>query len=189
MNIKYLLIAFIAICLMQWYVLSGWIIDSEKIIHQGKYLKIRYLNPNTLQLSNRRGNYLWLNPDPNLIEFTDSAEYSLNQDIYIKYDCDQNKNCNSFQILTENTVDQPYLIKAKIQSIYPSYKNDTQKIFVANLQYSYTQFYFNSDIPSLKLDMYNRSITDSTKKYYIGVYAWKGNAIADALWVDNVKME
>ena len=32
MKSKYILLSFFGICLVQWVVLSGWILDSEKII-------------------------------------------------------------------------------------------------------------------------------------------------------------
>ena len=75
MKSKYILLSFFGICLVQWVVLSGWILDSEKIINEGKYLKIRYLNPNNLYATNTNRNYLWITPDPNTIEFTDSGKY------------------------------------------------------------------------------------------------------------------
>lgn len=174
---------------MQWVVLSGWILDSEKIINEGKYLKIRYLNPNNLYATNTNRNYLWITPDPNTIEYADSGKYVLNQNVYIQYDCDQNNACDSYRILTGEIDNDPNLIKATVESVYPSVKNDNQKIYIANLSYPYTQFYFNGKISTEKLDLYNRSIADSTKKIYIGIYALKGKAIADALWVENVKVE
>lgn len=189
MKSKYVLFLFFGICLVQWLVLSGWIRDSEKIINEGKYLKIRYLNPNTLYAMNNNRNYLWITPDPNIIEFTDSGKYVLNQTVYIKYDCDQYNTCTSYQILTREVENDPYLIRATVQSVYPSVKSDNQKIYIASLSYPYTQFYFNGAVSAEKLDLYNRSIADSTRKVYIGLYAWKGKAIADALWVDNVKVE
>lgn len=189
MKSKYTILLFIAICLVQWMILSGWILESEKIIKKGKYLKIRYLNPNNLYATNNNRNYLWITPDPNMIEFTDSGKYIVNQKVYIKYDCDQNNICNTYQILSEDVENDPNLIKATIQNVYPSVKNDNQKIYIANLSYPYTQFYFSGKVSGEKLEMYNRSIADSTKKIYIGVFAWKGNAITDGLWVDNVKIE
>lgn len=189
MKSKYILLSFFGICLVQWVVLSGWILDSEKIINEGKYLKIRYLNPNNLYATNTNRNYLWITPDPNTIEFADSGKYVLNQNVYIQYDCDQNNACDSYRILTGEIDNDPNLIKATVESVYPSVKNDNQKIYIANLSYPYTQFYFNGKISTEKLDLYNRSIADSTKKIYIGIYALKGKAIADALWVENVKVE
>ena len=189
MKTNYILLLFIGICSLQWVVLSGWIWDSEKIIKKGKYLKIRYLNPNNLHQTNDNRNYLWITPDPNTIEFTDSGKYVLNQKVYIKYDCDQNNTCNSYRILTEEIENDSYLIRATIQSVFPTVKNDNQKIYMANLSYAFTQFYFNGKVPSEKLDLYNRSVADSTRGIYIGVYAFKGKALADALWVDNVKVE
>jgi hypothetical protein len=189
MKSKYSLLLFIGICLFQWIVFSGWIIDFEKIIKEGKYLKIRYLNPNNLYAANTNRNYLWITPDPNTIEFTDSGKYVLNQTVYIKYDCDQYNTCNSYRILTGEFKNDPYLIRATVQSVFPSVKSDNQKIYIANLSYPYTQFYFNSAVSAEKLDLYNRSIADSSNRIYIGVYSLNGKAIADALWVENVKIE
>ncbi|MEP7268899.1 MAG: GDYXXLXY domain-containing protein [Saprospiraceae bacterium] len=183
-----LVLLFIALVVFQLYTLLQWINKAETTRKEGVYLKIpcHQVDP----IDPFRGTYLNINVDPSFIESPDSLLFSESQDVWINYTCDNSNNCAylSIQPGTETPLTQK-AIKCSITKVYHYLNEKGQTISQVYIQYPFSKYYINENKALIISQKYNQALVDSTIHVYAGVFVSNGNAVLDAIWLGNEKLE
>lgn len=187
MKLSWKWILFALLIAVQWYIMYTWINSAQEIIKKGTYMKIPLLFANQIYENNGTTN-MYINPDPGYIYSKDSARYTTNQTLWLHYTCDENNNCTYHSVSESNDQDM-HALKVHVQYVHPVFEPDSTKKYSAQLNYSFQHMNIPGSISNEAREKYNLATQDSTKKIYVGLYAWKGEVVTDAVWVNNEKIK
>lgn len=187
---RYIILTLFALtCVAQWYVLTRWMSKSEYTRSHGTYIKIPCTQVDPIDPF--RGTYLNINPTLGQIQFFDSARFTNGQDIWMNYTCDDSSRCQyqTAQPVYETPAESTY-IRCQIQSIYPSFnEGDTIKNYSGHIIYPFTKYYINEKAAPALAEKYNKAVADTSVRVYAGMYVFNGDAVLDAIWIGNEKLQ
>ncbi len=184
------LLSFLILCLGQWYILGGWIIDSEKTAAQGTFIKIPCMQVDPIDPF--RGTYLQIHPQPAQFEFEDSVMYLAGDEIWVHYACLENNVC-TFQFVSKNQTSSDHLqaILCKVTYVYRSHQDSSNLPgkFIGTIQYPFTRYYVQENAAIKLTEQYNAALRDTSLKVYAGLYVLGGKVHLEGLWVGDQKLE
>ncbi|MEO5581558.1 MAG: GDYXXLXY domain-containing protein [Saprospiraceae bacterium] len=184
-----ILTLFILTCIVQWYVLAGWMSASEQTRKNGVYIKIpcTQIDP----VDPFRGTFLNINPSPGQFQFKDSLAYKNGQDIWINYTCDDSNRCTFYSVQPASEVPaESVYIRCKVESIYPTFlEKDSILGYSGRIIYPFTKYYVNEKEAAALNEKYNQAVIDTSRRVYAGMYVYKGEVVLDGIWVGNESLK
>ncbi len=178
-----LLICFGFLILIQIYVPAKMIMDSEKIISEGKVFNFicRPVDPNDIF----RGKYITLRFQEDEIEVADDFQISRGTKVYIVPEVGPNGYAKIKTFSLSPPLEEPYYLEA--ESTYIKRTTSPKRL---KIKYPFTRYYMNESKakPAEKL-LGNRMEDDDLPKPYAKISVGKGEARITNVMIDDKALE
>ncbi len=180
-NRKLMLVAFIAVALIQLYIPASMIFGREQILSSGKEFKFRAapVDPN----DPFRGKYLTLNFLSNTVEVRNEKEWTLNESVYVILTTNQAGFAEIKAISKKKPKDTRDFVRAKVGNLI---FDDAHKL---TIEYPFVRFYMEETKAPLAEIKYNNAVRDSTVVTYALVSVKNGEAVIKDVLIDGVPID
>lgn len=165
-----ILIALIALFLVQLFVPFSMISDRENVLEQGK--EFRFKTAPIDPVDPFRGNYLTLSFDANDFAVSSKGDWKENETIYVKLKTDS----LGFAVIESVMKDEPEsvndYVKARITYIY-----DRENQLILNIEYPFDRYYMDEFKAANSTKVYTEHANDSLYPAYAIVSVYNGESV------------
>lgn len=173
-----LLPAFIIVALVQWYVPGKMILDSEKVLREGK--TFRFLTEPVDPSNPFIGKYITLNFKEESFSVDKADDLVSANELFVLLTTDANGFARIKDVVAKEPSGNIDYVKAKLQ--YTTYEGNRRQL---HIDYPFDKYYMDEFKAPKAEDVYRKATADTAKQTYAVVKVWKGRAVTENVIIDN----